>query len=518
MFGAELADAAAEGGEELVIYHSSLKTIRIVCRRSTYNAYQKDVCWAESNQVSSHSIAAGKDYFRSTRMKLSRMFCVVVMVLTVIGFTAGDAEACSCFSGGPVCQGFFNTPVVFSGRVTAIEEGPRETGGKIDWQPRIVKFAVNAHYRGGGIEQSVEVRTGMGGGDCGYRFEVGEDYLVYAHSHENRLSTGICTPTKPLDKATEDLNFISSLSSAKPVGSIFGGITEWKARRSSDEYRPNPPIPALVLTLKGEGGEYSATTDSDGKYSFSEVQPGSYVIQIAAPEGFSPFTDQKLNVAAKGCVNFSTVLSRETSASGRVLDANGVPVTRLMLDLVPVDEIDKPHQRDRRTAQLDENGYFKFIGIPPGSYYLGIGLGRWTVTKHAFPKTFYPGTPDISRAAVLIVKEADMVRDLDFQLPPTMKEQKVTGRVVFPDGKPAANAMVIVKEGDVNDPGNTASDKEGKVTLYLYEGLTYKVKAVVQVNGAQRHAEWVPVPASDPVKAFKIVITEPNGNCSRCLR
>ena len=37
--------------------------------------------------------------------------------------------------------------------------------------------------------------TGMGGGDCGYPFERGKDYVVYARGKEGALVAGICSLT-----------------------------------------------------------------------------------------------------------------------------------------------------------------------------------------------------------------------------------------------------------------------------------------------------------------------------------
>jgi hypothetical protein len=54
----------------------------------------------------------------------------------------------------------------------------------------------------------VIVVTGRGGGDCGYRFEVGARYLVFAYGDDAKLETNICQRTKELAQAAEDLKLL----------------------------------------------------------------------------------------------------------------------------------------------------------------------------------------------------------------------------------------------------------------------------------------------------------------------
>jgi hypothetical protein len=57
---------------------------------------------------------------------------------------------------------------------------------------------------------TVELTTGAGGGDCGYTFEKGVSYLVFASARAGALTTGICSRTRKLTDAAEDLAYLSS--------------------------------------------------------------------------------------------------------------------------------------------------------------------------------------------------------------------------------------------------------------------------------------------------------------------
>src|SRR5688572_20455358 len=133
--------------------------------------------------------------------------CVVFAILLLTETTV----ACSCVSspsGNPPCQSFWNTPVVFSGRVAAISPEETKAGSSGFFRRLQVRFAVSTAHRGN-VSGFVDIVTGQGGGDCGYRFEVNEHYLVYASKREDGvLSTGICSPTKKLAEAQDDLGFI----------------------------------------------------------------------------------------------------------------------------------------------------------------------------------------------------------------------------------------------------------------------------------------------------------------------
>ena len=52
----------------------------------------------------------------------------------------------------------------------------------------------------------VSIETGLGGGDCGFGFEIGRQYLVYAKRTESgKLATGIWTATAPIEESGANL-------------------------------------------------------------------------------------------------------------------------------------------------------------------------------------------------------------------------------------------------------------------------------------------------------------------------
>src|SRR5882724_947418 len=77
------------------------------------------------------------------------------------------------------------------------------------WQNyRLVTIRATAVYRGP-RQVKFELKTGRGGGDCGFDFETGESYLIYATRNDNgELLTGMCTHTSLAESAGADIRIL----------------------------------------------------------------------------------------------------------------------------------------------------------------------------------------------------------------------------------------------------------------------------------------------------------------------
>ncbi len=104
------------------------------------------------------------------------------------------AFACSCAGSTPPSEAFGESTAVFAGKVVSIESNNYS---------KTVHFDVERAWKGV-TESAITITTGEGGGDCGYGFEEGKEYLVYAYGSES-LTTGICGRTQPVMDAYVDL-------------------------------------------------------------------------------------------------------------------------------------------------------------------------------------------------------------------------------------------------------------------------------------------------------------------------
>lgn len=133
-------------------------------------------------------------------MKKWSLFGFLAMALALVG--GESAQACSCAAPPPVKQALKEAAAVFAGRVKDIQKAP--TGnhfGSLE-----VTLEVLESWKGPKAGKTVKVFTSRSGASCGYAFFKNEGYLVYAYPFQNqRLTTTLCTRTKSLDQAYEDL-------------------------------------------------------------------------------------------------------------------------------------------------------------------------------------------------------------------------------------------------------------------------------------------------------------------------
>ena len=227
---------------------------------------------------------------------------VLGVVLTLA--TPGEASAaCTCMSPKrPACEVYWQTAAIFVGRVVTIqaEEAPSNTGANdltstVSSQQdmaRVVIMEVLEDWQGVDGEKRVEVRTGAGGGDCGFDFEDGETYVVYANRarQTSRLETGICSRTAKLEDAAIDLAYMRGLARADNTASLYGLVI--RERQAIDPTtlepgrRPDPggPLRDVEVVLEGDRELRMQTIDEEGWYKFDQLPEGRYRIQVVVPD------------------------------------------------------------------------------------------------------------------------------------------------------------------------------------------------------------------------------------------
>jgi hypothetical protein len=139
-------------------------------------------------------------------MKRALLSLVGVVALLLLAGVEGFACTCALPFPNPPLQKQVRTALnesraVFSGKVLEVTEDPQTFYVT-------VRLRVERVWKGSPRED-VRIFTGRGGGDCGYRFEVGRSYLVYAYKwREGELGTNICQRTAKLSEASGDLRVL----------------------------------------------------------------------------------------------------------------------------------------------------------------------------------------------------------------------------------------------------------------------------------------------------------------------
>lgn len=180
-------------------------------------------------------------------MRRVLVFFGIVIVFSLAG---RNAIACSCGDSGTPCESFGKAAAVFVGTVTGVRESaPRATdlaerrkledSGEVAFLPKAYNFSVEQAYLGvSGAE--IEILTGSGSGDCGFTFQTGQRYLVYAYRYKDKLTTSLSTRTQLFSRATEDIAFLGTLSSAAPGVTIYGTVSYRLDAANRSEVKSKP--------------------------------------------------------------------------------------------------------------------------------------------------------------------------------------------------------------------------------------------------------------------------------------
>ena len=455
------------------------------------------------------------------------LFVSTLACATLLLSLAQSANACSCIDPGPPCQSYGDASAVFSGRVKEITALTKDDKSPKGYGQRLVAFTVIQSYRG--ISGTgAETITGRGGGDCGYPFKVGESYLVYAYhnSQNNKLYASICSRTRPLSQASEDLQYLRSLATSTAEGTIYGVVSKIRRLNGDVWYETDGPIAGVRLIVEGDSGRVESLTNDKGEFRVTGLPAGTYVVRPTVPAGlWLGESEGKVELNDRGCALVNFNLEPDTSLSGKIHEEDGGPAAKIMVDLVLKSQINERFQRDRDHLFVysDDEGRFEFRSIPAGEYLLGVRLSRLAHPTFSYPRTFYPGTGKLAQTKSITISEGESLKGYNIQLPQKLAPRTFGGVVVWPDGSPVPNAILCFEEVEYAESsscrgGDAKVDEDGRFSFTGFEGLRYLVRAHVNVGNTarQRHAEPVEVAANGNISDLKLVIAEPNGSCEKC--
>jgi hypothetical protein len=451
-----------------------------------------------------------------------------------------EAAASCMMDVSPPCQAVWRADVVFIGTVVQHDysEKYRKKRGDEEWdmRDRVALFSVEEVFRGEVGPQAavaateilptpVKLENGLQGvkhtstADCEYHFKQGERYVVYANFDRTRagsLRVGL-NRTRALAQAAEDLAFLRGLKSADPTsGRVYGRVIRRDRNLSDGSYLDDAAVEGARVEVSGAGGARAATTDREGFYQLNGLAPGNYSVRALLPETLAVYEEQQAQVAARGCAQVDFYTNFDGRVSGRVTDAEGQPAGELKIDLIRADgpEI----SLNGLWALTDKEGRYELKGVPPGRYLLGFGLGSEPDARAPFPRTYYPGAQSASTATTVDVGPGQRVTLLDLRMPPRRADRSFEVTVVWPDGRPVADAMLRLEDDDYPWSGNAAryekTNTAGRFRVTGFEGVTYWVHSWVNMkDGDQMHAEPIKFVLGEGSGPFRLVIASQYGNC-----
>ena len=157
-------------------------------------------------------------------MKLINYLILTALFLSfLLTLPAPVTYACDCVVSGSPSEEMEKKDAVFSGKVLTIKDRNKLSTIKSSADPMEVVIAVNEIWKG--IEESqVAVFTERDSASCGFEFQVGQEYLVYASKDGDQLRASLCSRTALLSLASDDVTELGA--GEKPTINVVIGAEE----------------------------------------------------------------------------------------------------------------------------------------------------------------------------------------------------------------------------------------------------------------------------------------------------
>jgi len=212
----------------------------------------------------------------------------------------------------------------------------------------------------------------------------------------------------------------------------------------------------------------STSTDAGGRFQLKGLDPGRYRLWVMR----NGFVSQEYGQKAPGDAGATLTLRPgqdlkdllfrlipSAVISGRVIDEDGEPVPRAQVNALHQVYSDGKRQLvPQTTAATDDLGEYRLFELPPGRYFVravyrrtrslsqtSIQLPEGESTEHGYPPTYYPSSPELSKAVTLTVKAGEEIPSTEITLRP-VSTFTIRGRVYNMISKRSSGDVILELE------------------------------------------------------------------------
>jgi Carboxypeptidase regulatory-like domain len=356
----------------------------------------------------------------------------------------------------------------------------------------------------------VEVANAPDGCGLFFQFKPGEQYLVYARSVGDRLTINSCTRTAPLEQTREELEVLRELKRGVRKPRLIGRVVESRGGGFGLK-EESLPLSAVRITATAPNGTptYSTTTDGNGEYRFTDIQPGRYSIRVHLPPRYPKSDYEYERTRMLECfenVSFtavreplSGVLMRQVGSWG---DLSGQTISAVAVDSNGAigDEL------RRMETYTDREGRWRFRGLPPGRYKVGVNVFRKVRWDPWQQPVWYGGAIDPSSARVVEIAE-DGTRSIVIRFPPAPAEISIAGVLVNRDGNPVQGMVSVYDVAIGESVSGSSTDGAGRFAARGWEGRRHAVVGFA-CKSLGLMSENIDVPNS-ATEQLRVTLTKP---------
>jgi hypothetical protein len=321
-----------------------------------------------------------------------------------------------------------------------------------------VLFEVDRRGHGIGADTVVVESPPQNGVNCGYTFRLGERYVVYAGvSPTGQLTTSMCSRTKLVADAAEDLTFLDEVTEQSRGVRIFGHVRRVEEDLVSFRRRDYGGVAGARVQIVGDGASREGTTGADGNYDFQDLPAGSYRVTVTPPAGLAlagpplpreqhhPLASTVTLTRPSECAEISTWPRTDAQISGVLLNADGRPAADEPIELIAVQNATRADREiPNVTVRTGSDGRFTFAFIAPGNYLVGVNLKNPPPVSQLDRRAYHPGVTDPATATVVTIDAGSRIQLASFALPRWPSSRRVSGVVIWSDGAAAPDAHLTV--------------------------------------------------------------------------
>ena len=408
-------------------------------------------------------------------------------VLVAIWVCGADAvHACSCTPRSTLCGPpgeFWHASDVFSARVVRIERGSHST-------ERRVQVEVIERWRGSVPAAGTVAVFTRSSALCGYPFKTGREYLIYgSRSEDGRLTTGGCSRTALLERASEDVRYARGASKGTvPAGRVVGDV------RVKSAGRRTRGLPDISVVLTSGQLVRSALTDAEGRYSVELTSSGRHHLDVELPQSvYARQPPERIDVSdPHACFERRIEVSFNGRITGRIVDHTGRGVAGLAVSHLPLEH--RPPSDGRTSVLTRDDGSFEIARLAAGRFRIQV-------------EPPVDGADETVSVATGVLGEGERLPLDAFALPASLRLARLEGIVVGSDGWNMADARVFLKGpsgGRVLGVPAT-SDGLGRFVLAIVEGGQYHIFAE-RPSGQSEFSEPISVIAERKMRPLRLVV------------